>query len=64
MGIGLPAICVEPIVDVKGWDMDYSEAFSRVEQEEEYIVNVLKKIIAVDTSVPPGENYAKLLDVV
>ena len=44
--------------------MDYSEAFARVEQEEEYIVDVLKRIIAVDTSVPPGENYAKLLDVV
>lgn len=44
--------------------MDYSEAFTRVEQEEEYIVDILRKIIAVDTSVPPGENYAKLIDVV
>lgn len=44
--------------------MDYSEAFARVEQEEEYIVDVLKRIIAVDTSVPPGENYAELIDVV
>ena len=44
--------------------MDYSEAFVRVEQEEAYIVDVLKRIIAVDTSVPPGENYAKLIDIV
>jgi succinyl-diaminopimelate desuccinylase len=44
--------------------MDYSDAFARVEQEEEYIVDILRKIIAVDTSAPPGENYAKLIDVV
>ena len=44
--------------------MDYKEVFVRVEQEEEYIVDILKKIIAIDTSVPPGENYAKLLDIV
>jgi succinyl-diaminopimelate desuccinylase len=44
--------------------MDYSEAFARVEQEEGYIVDILRKVIAVDTSVPPGENYAKLIDVV
>ena len=44
--------------------MEYSEAFAKVEQEEEYLVDILRKIIAVDTSVPPGENYAKLIDVV
>jgi succinyl-diaminopimelate desuccinylase len=44
--------------------MEYSEAFARVEHEEEYIVDILQKIIAVDTSVPPGENYAKLIDIV
>ncbi|MCG6910566.1 MAG: ArgE/DapE family deacylase [Deltaproteobacteria bacterium] len=44
--------------------MDYSEAFARVEAEEDYIVDVLQRMIAVDTSVPPGENYAKLIDVV
>ena len=44
--------------------MDYSEAFARVEQEEAYIVDVLQRIIAVDTSVPPGENYARLIDIV
>jgi len=44
--------------------MDYSEAFARVEQEEAYIVDLLKRIIAVDTTVPPGENYARLIDIV
>ena len=44
--------------------MDYKEAFARVEQEEAYIVDILKRIIAVDTSVPPGENYAKIVDIV
>ena len=45
-------------------EMKYSEAFARVEKEEDYIVDILRKIIAVDTSVPPGENYSKLLDIV
>jgi succinyl-diaminopimelate desuccinylase len=44
--------------------MDYAEAFARAEEQEAYIVDILRKIIAVDTSVPPGENYAKLIDVV
>jgi succinyl-diaminopimelate desuccinylase len=43
--------------------MEHSEAFARVEREQEYIVDVLQRIIAVDTSVPPGENYGKLIDV-
>ena len=44
--------------------MKYSEAFARVEKEEDYIVDILRKIIAVDTSVPPGKNYSKLIDIV
>ena len=43
--------------------MDHQEAFARVEEEQEYLVELLKRIIAVDTSVPPGENYGRLLDV-
>jgi succinyl-diaminopimelate desuccinylase len=43
--------------------MDHQEAFARVEREQEYIVEVLRRIIAVDTSVPPGENYAQLIDI-
>jgi succinyl-diaminopimelate desuccinylase len=44
--------------------LSYQDAFKRVEETEDYLVDVLQKIIAVDTSVPPGENYAKLIDVV
>jgi succinyl-diaminopimelate desuccinylase len=43
--------------------MDYQEAFSRVEREEDYIVDLLKRIISVDTSIPPGENYGQLIDI-
>jgi succinyl-diaminopimelate desuccinylase len=42
----------------------YDEAFAAVEKNEDYIVDILRKVIAVDTSVPPGENYAKLIDIV
>jgi succinyl-diaminopimelate desuccinylase len=44
--------------------MDYKEAFSQVEKNEDYITDILQKIIRVDTSVPPGENYEKLVDIV
>jgi succinyl-diaminopimelate desuccinylase len=44
--------------------MEYSKAFAMVEREEAYIVDILQKIIAIDTSVPPGENYTKLIDLV
>lgn len=35
-----------------------------MEQTEDYLVDLLQKIVAIDTSVPPGENYAKLIDAV
>ena len=44
--------------------VSYKEAFLEVEKNEDYIVDILKKIIRVDTSVPPGENYGKLVDIV
>ncbi|MBW1685985.1 MAG: M20/M25/M40 family metallo-hydrolase [Deltaproteobacteria bacterium] len=44
--------------------MSYQDAFKKVEQTEDYLVDVLQKIVAIDTSVPPGENYAKLVDAV
>ncbi len=44
--------------------MKYDEAFRAVEKNEDYIVDILRKIIAVDTSVPPGENYGRLIDIV
>lgn len=37
-------------------------AFLSVEQNEAYIVDVLRRVISVDTSVPPGENYNQLID--
>lgn len=44
--------------------MDHGEAFRAAEKNEGYIVDLLRKLIAVDTSVPPGENYARLIDIV
>jgi len=44
--------------------LSYQDAFKKVEQTEDYLVDVLQKIVAIDTSVPPGENYAKLVDAV
>lgn len=44
--------------------MKYDEAFRTVEKNEGYIVDILRKVIAVDTSVPPGENYGTLIDIV
>ncbi len=44
--------------------MDYKDAFAAVEKSEDYIIDILQKIIAVDTTVPPGENYGKLVDIV
>lgn len=37
--------------------MDYQEAFRAVEKNREYIIDTLRKIIRIDTSVPPGLNY-------
>ena len=44
--------------------MDVKAAFAEVEKNEGYIVDILQQIIAVDTSVPPGENYGRLVDIV
>jgi succinyl-diaminopimelate desuccinylase len=44
--------------------LDHQEAFKKVEQTEDYLVDVLRKIIAIDTSVPPGKNYSELIDAV
>jgi succinyl-diaminopimelate desuccinylase len=43
--------------------MDFTEAFLRVEQERDYIIDLLRKIICVDTTIPPGENYGELVDI-
>ena len=44
--------------------MNLEAAFAEVEKNEDYVVDILQKIIAVDTSIPPGENYGKLIDIV
>ena len=43
--------------------MILTEAFSRVEHERDYLIDLLRAIIGVDTSIPPGENYGKLVDI-
>ena len=43
--------------------MNYEEVASRIEQEKNYIVEMLRKIIAVDTSVPPGDSYDNMIDI-
>jgi succinyl-diaminopimelate desuccinylase len=41
--------------------MDHSEAFERVEASRDYIVDMLRRLIQIDTSIPPGKNYDKLV---
>jgi succinyl-diaminopimelate desuccinylase len=43
--------------------MRYEDAFKKVEETEGYLIDILRKLIAVDTTVPPGENYERLIDV-
>ncbi len=42
--------------------MDYQKAFEAVETNRDYIVETLRKLIRIDTSVPPGRNYDKIAD--
>ncbi|MFH1091369.1 MAG: M20/M25/M40 family metallo-hydrolase, partial [Pseudomonadota bacterium] len=44
--------------------MEFKEALARVNKEEDYLIDVLRRLIAVDTTIPPGENYGRLLDLV
>ena len=44
--------------------MDIQAAFERVERDRDYLIDILQKIIQVDTTVPPGINYGRLIDVV
>jgi succinyl-diaminopimelate desuccinylase len=44
--------------------VSHQEAFARVEKSQDYLIDVLRRIVAVDTSVLPGENYAQLIDIV
>jgi succinyl-diaminopimelate desuccinylase len=44
--------------------MEYKEAFEAVEKNRDYIVETLRKLVRIDTSVPPGLNYDKIADAV
>jgi succinyl-diaminopimelate desuccinylase len=45
-------------------EVRHEDAFKKVEETEEYLIDTLQKLIAVDTTVPPGENYDRLIDIV
>lgn len=42
--------------------MDWQDVLRKVEMEEHYLVEILREMIRIDTSVPPGSNYSKFLD--
>ena len=44
--------------------MNYDDIFRAVESNQDYMIDIMQRIIAVDTTIPPGNNYDKLLDVV
>lgn len=44
--------------------MDFSSAFAAVDARESSLIDRLRKIIAIDNCVPPGDNYDKVLDLV
>lgn len=44
--------------------MDPHKAFQVVESKKEALVNLLKDLVAIDTSVPPGDNYSAFVDYV
>lgn len=44
--------------------MDYAQAFQAVEGAKDYLVKTLQELLAVDTTLPPGSNYRRFLEVV
>ena len=44
--------------------MDWQEVSDRVDKEEAYLVEKVQQLIRVDTSVPPGNTYTELLDLI
>lgn len=44
--------------------MDMQKTMAHIEGLQDYLVDMLSRLIAVDTSVPPGRNYDKLIDIV
>ncbi len=44
--------------------MNWHAVSKKVEEEEPYLVDILRALVRIDTSVPPGNTYSKLLDLV
>lgn len=44
--------------------MDFTRAFARVDEQESKLIDRLRQVVGVNTVVPPGENYDKLVDLV
>ncbi|MFO7964588.1 MAG: ArgE/DapE family deacylase [Desulfobacterales bacterium] len=44
--------------------MDHKTLFSHIDRNLPYVIDVLKRMIAVDTSVPPGRHYGDFVDLV
>lgn len=44
--------------------MDFSRAFALVDEQEDRLIERLRQVVAIDTTVPPGENYKELVDLV
>jgi succinyl-diaminopimelate desuccinylase len=42
--------------------MDFNKAFELIDQQEDKLIERLRKVIAIDNCVPPGENYDKFVD--
>jgi succinyl-diaminopimelate desuccinylase len=42
--------------------MDFSKAFDLVDQQEDKLIERLRKVIGIDNCVPPGESYDKFVD--
>lgn len=43
--------------------VDYQKALSAIDQNQDYLLNTLSRLVSVNTAVPPGVNYDKLCDV-
>ncbi len=42
--------------------MDWQDVSRKIEMEKHYLVEILREMIRIDTSVPPGSNYGPFLD--
>lgn len=42
---------------------DYKDVFSKVDTQDERILQHYKEVISIDTTIPPGQNYDAMVDV-